>query len=326
MPPAIATAATVQQSKTFLSPPIRNKPNSKTENSPSLNGLNLVQQNYCVRRPRHGQWRELPQAARTLADKLSAALAPAVQRLMQALYPMTIKSDKLARSLPPALHLQSVFQGAIQHFSGMKDSKVIVAINKDPDAIPIFQVADYGLVADLSKPYRRSSTPSNQNSGDTYEYLYRSIATCSSFLTKLLASKVCALPGNGECSVDLVEFILDEAAKLPPASRPDQPRWRRRLVRFAKWRCYHAPGFKRSLQLFCETGWNAMPFDPAFGGQGPAAVVSMAVNEMWKSSNMAFGLCPMLTGGAIEAIAHHASDELKQKYLHKMVEGTWSGR
>jgi alkylation response protein AidB-like acyl-CoA dehydrogenase len=51
----------------------------------------------------------------------------------------------------------------------------------------------------------------------------------------------------------------------------------------------------------------------------------MAVNEMWKSANMAFGLCPMLTGGAIEAIAHHASDELKQKYLHKMVEGTWSG-
>ena len=46
---------------------------------------------------------------------------------------------------------------------------------------------------------------------------------------------------------------------------------------------------------------------------------------MWKSANMAFGLCPMLTGGAIEAIAHHASDELKQKYLPKMVEGTWSG-
>jgi alkylation response protein AidB-like acyl-CoA dehydrogenase len=68
-----------------------------------------------------------------------------------------------------------------------------------------------------------------------------------------------------------------------------------------------------------------MPFSPEFGGQGMPAVVSMAVNEMWKSANMAFGLCPMLTGGAIEAIAHHASDELKQKYLHKMVEGTWSG-
>eukprot|EP00825_Cyclidium_porcatum_P003116 TRINITY_DN1144_c0_g1_i1.p2 TRINITY_DN1144_c0_g1~~TRINITY_DN1144_c0_g1_i1.p2 ORF type:complete len:514 (-),score=120.90 TRINITY_DN1144_c0_g1_i1:3074-4615(-) len=74
-----------------------------------------------------------------------------------------------------------------------------------------------------------------------------------------------------------------------------------------------------------ETGWNAMPFSPEFGGQGLPAVVSMAVNEMWKGANMAFGLCPMLTGGAIEAIAHHASDELKQKYLPKMVEGTWTG-
>ncbi|HXE38603.1 MAG TPA: acyl-CoA dehydrogenase, partial [Azonexus sp.] len=86
-----------------------------------------------------------------------------------------------------------------------------------------------------------------------------------------------------------------------------------------------APGFKDAYKLFCETGWNAMPFDPEYGGQGLPALVTMAVNEMWKSANMAFALCPMLTGGAIEAIAHHASDELKQKYLPKMVEGTWSG-
>jgi alkylation response protein AidB-like acyl-CoA dehydrogenase len=86
-----------------------------------------------------------------------------------------------------------------------------------------------------------------------------------------------------------------------------------------------APGFKEAYKLFVETGWNAMPFSPEYGGQGLPAVVSMAVNEMWKGANMAFGLCPMLTGGAIEAIAHHASEELKQKYLPKMVEGTWTG-
>ncbi len=83
-------------------------------------------------------------------------------------------------------------------------------------------------------------------------------------------------------------------------------------------------GLQGSLQLVAETGWMSMPFAPEFGGQGLPAVVSMAVNEMWKGANMAFGLCPMLTGGAIEAIAHHASDELKQKYLPKMVEGTWN--
>ena len=138
--------------------------------------------------------------------------------------------------------------------------------------------------------------------------------------------EVCALPGNEECSVDLVESILDEAAKfatgvLDPINRAGDTTGsvcKDGVVTTA-------PGFKDAYKLFCETGWNAMPFAPEFGGQGLPAVVSMAVNEMWKSANMAFGLAPMLTGGAIEAIAHHASDELKQKYLPKMVEGIWSG-
>ena len=137
---------------------------------------------------------------------------------------------------------------------------------------------------------------------------------------------VCALPGNEECSVELVESILDEASKfatgvLDPINRAGDT-----VGSVCKDGVVTtAPGFKEAYKLFCETGWNAMPFSPEFGGQGLPALVTMAVNEMWKSANMAFGLCPMLTGGAIEAIAHHASDELKQKYLPKMVEGTWSG-
>ena len=138
--------------------------------------------------------------------------------------------------------------------------------------------------------------------------------------------QICALPGNEECSVDLVESILDEAAKfatgvLDPINRAGDtsaPVCKDGVVTTA-------PGFKEAYQLFVDTGWNAMPFAPEFGGQGLPALVSMAVNEMWKSANMAFGLCPMLTGGAIEAIAHHASAELKQKFLPKMVEGTWTG-
>lgn len=137
---------------------------------------------------------------------------------------------------------------------------------------------------------------------------------------------ICALPGNEECSVDLVESILDEAAKF--ASGVLDP------INSVGDRAGHAckdgvvttaAGFKEAYKLFAETGWNSMPFSPEYGGQGLPAVVSMAVNEMWKGANMAFGLCPMLTGGAIEAIAHHASEELKQKYLPKMVDGTWTG-
>ncbi|QRM18501.1 acyl-CoA dehydrogenase [Dechloromonas sp. TW-R-39-2] len=137
---------------------------------------------------------------------------------------------------------------------------------------------------------------------------------------------VCALPGNEECSVDLVESILDEASKFASGVLDPINRGGDTVGSSCKDGVVTtAPGFQEAYKLFCETGWNAMPFSPEFGGQGLPAVVTMAVNEMWKSSNMAFALCPMLTGGAIEAIAHHASDELKQKYLPKMVEGVWSG-
>jgi alkylation response protein AidB-like acyl-CoA dehydrogenase len=138
--------------------------------------------------------------------------------------------------------------------------------------------------------------------------------------------EVCALPGNEECSVDLVDSILDEAAKfatgvLDPINRGGDSQG----AVCKDGVVTTSPGFKDAYQLFVETGWNAMPFAPEFGGQGLPALVTMAVNEMWKSANMAFALCPMLTGGAIEAIAHHASAELKQKYLPKMVEGSWTG-
>ena len=138
--------------------------------------------------------------------------------------------------------------------------------------------------------------------------------------------EVCALPGNEECSVDLVDSILDEAAKFASGVLDPINRGGDSLGAVCKDGVVTtSPGFKDAYQLFVETGWNAMPFAPEFGGQGLPALVTMAVNEMWKSANMAFALCPMLTGGAIEAIAHHASDELKQKYLPKMVEGTWTG-
>lgn len=137
---------------------------------------------------------------------------------------------------------------------------------------------------------------------------------------------VCALPGNEEMSVELVESILEEAGKfatgvLDPINRNGDNQGA--VVKDGV--VTTSPGFQEAYKLFCETGWNAMPFSPEFGGQGLPAVVTMAVNEMWKSANMAFALCPMLTSGAVEAIAHHASDELKQKYLPKMVEGTWTG-
>ncbi len=86
-----------------------------------------------------------------------------------------------------------------------------------------------------------------------------------------------------------------------------------------------SPGFKEAYKAFVDAGWLSLSAPAEIGGAGLPSVVSVAVNEMIYASNMAFGLCPMLTASAVKAIAAHASDELQSKYLSKMVTGEWSG-
>ncbi|MDR2209276.1 MAG: acyl-CoA dehydrogenase [Azoarcus sp.] len=134
------------------------------------------------------------------------------------------------------------------------------------------------------------------------------------------------LPDFAEVDADTVDAILEEAAKfasevidpLNPKGDKKGPVWKDGVVTTIQ-------EYKDAYNLFCENGWHAMPVNPKFGGQGLPHLVNIAVNEMWRSASIAFALCPMLTLGAIEAIRHHASEELKEKYLHKMADGTWSG-
>lgn len=86
-----------------------------------------------------------------------------------------------------------------------------------------------------------------------------------------------------------------------------------------------AEGFKDAYKQYCEGGWNSVVFDPAHGGQGLPWLVAFAVQEMWQGANMSFGLCPLLNQGAVEAIEAHASEELKNEYLEKMISGEWTG-
>jgi alkylation response protein AidB-like acyl-CoA dehydrogenase len=133
-------------------------------------------------------------------------------------------------------------------------------------------------------------------------------------------------PDFAEVDAETVDAILEEAAKfasemidpLNLRGDTDSPVWKDGVVTTNK-------EYKDVYKLFCENGWHAMPVDPKYGGQGLPHLVNIAVNEMWRSSSIAFALCPMLTLGAIEAIRHHASEELKEKYLHKMADGTWAG-
>jgi 3-(methylthio)propanoyl-CoA dehydrogenase len=139
-------------------------------------------------------------------------------------------------------------------------------------------------------------------------------------------TEVAKLPGYQDAAPDTVDAILEEASKFasevldPINYSGDQEgsKWTDGEVRTPK-------GFKDAYRQFCAGGWNALPFDAQWGGQGLPKLVSTPVQEMWKSSNMSFSLCPLLTQGAIEALLLKGSDALKKAYLPSMVEGKWTG-
>lgn len=139
-------------------------------------------------------------------------------------------------------------------------------------------------------------------------------------------NEIAGLPGYEDSSPDLVAAILEEAGKLGSEVLDsiniigDQEgcTLENGVVRTPS-------GFRNAYAQFIEAGWNSMPFDPEFGGQGLPWLVSTGVSEIWHGANMSFALCPMLTGGAAELLSIHGSSELKNIYLEKMISGEWTG-
>jgi alkylation response protein AidB-like acyl-CoA dehydrogenase len=86
-----------------------------------------------------------------------------------------------------------------------------------------------------------------------------------------------------------------------------------------------APGFAEAYRAFVADGWNSLSAPTEYGGQGLSKAMELAVFEMVHAANMAFGLCPMLTQGAIEALSLHGNERQKQLVLPKLVSGEWSG-
>ena len=129
-----------------------------------------------------------------------------------------------------------------------------------------------------------------------------------------------------EVSSDLVKDILDEAAKinqnliLPLAKAGDENPavLENGIVRTP-------PGYKEAYQKYIEDGWTSLSCDPKYGGQGMPKTVSAFFDEMLSSASLSFKLYSELSIGAYNCINHHATDEIKNKYLPKMVEGKWSG-
>ncbi|MBV9043675.1 MAG: acyl-CoA dehydrogenase, partial [Alphaproteobacteria bacterium] len=134
------------------------------------------------------------------------------------------------------------------------------------------------------------------------------------------------LPKFADCDDATVSAILEAGGQL--ASEQLAPLNRAGDTIGARMENGHVravPGFAAAYRQFVDGGWGALASDPAFGGQGLPKALEIAVFEMIHASNMAFGLCPMLTRGAVEALTEHGTDRQKRLYLPKLISGEWTG-
>jgi len=125
---------------------------------------------------------------------------------------------------------------------------------------------------------------------------------------------------------DTIRAVIEEAGRFAEGVlAPINATGDRAGSRLVDGKVASPPGWKEAYDGFTAGGWAALPCAAEWGGQGLPETVSLAVCEIWNSANLAFGLLPLLTQGTVDALLAHGSDELKQRYLPKLVSGEWSG-
>ena len=138
---------------------------------------------------------------------------------------------------------------------------------------------------------------------------------------------IAQMPGFEEAGLETAQAVLEECARL-----------NQDVIAPLNWEgdknpSFHhggnqvttTPGFKAAYKQYSEGGWQGLQHPTDFGGQGLPKTIGAACGEMLNSANMSFALCPLLTDGAIEALLTAGSDEMKAKYLDKLISGQWSG-
>ena len=148
------------------------------------------------------------------------------------------------------------------------------------------------------------------------------------FVLKELAGidAVATLPGFEDAGFDTAQAVLDECAKLSSeVIAPLNVEGDRTPSSWRDGEVTATPGFAGAFRQYVEGGWQGLQHPSEFGGQALPKLIATPCIEMLNAANLSFALCPLLTDGAIEALLTAGSDELKARYVPKLISGEWTG-
>jgi alkylation response protein AidB-like acyl-CoA dehydrogenase len=141
----------------------------------------------------------------------------------------------------------------------------------------------------------------------------------------LEAERVLAGLGRGDIGRELIDSVIDEGAKFAETVlSPINAQGDRDGARYENGTVIASAGFKAAYQQYCRDGWSGMSAAPDYGGQGLPAIAHIPVGEMLCSAAMAWRMASGLSEGAVLALTRHGSDELKGRFLEKLVTGEWT--
>ena len=137
---------------------------------------------------------------------------------------------------------------------------------------------------------------------------------------------ISGLPGADGMTPELIDQVLSEAGKLASEVwAPLNAVGDRAGARLENGVVRTPDGFPAAYRAFAAAGWNGVASETAHGGMGLPLCLTMAVQEMWHTANMALALCPLLNQAAVAVLTRHGTDDQKRRYLDRLVAGDWTG-